>query len=69
MAKNPYHELARTLKAAVMAYRLGIGVEYCKKRYVKDENIDQSWLDLAEQLDRNMSERIAGCKVPRSKPQ
>lgn len=46
------------LKTAVMAHRLGIGFEYCMKRYVEDENVDQSWLDPAEQLDRGMSESI-----------
>jgi len=47
------NELGRRLLAALMSYRLGIGLDYCLKTYVP-EVVDSRWgqigLDLLEEL-------------------
>ena len=60
--QNPtptYIGLARNLLAAYTAYRLGLrSIDYAMKTYVK-QDVGRSWLELAEEVDRNVSESIA----------
>jgi hypothetical protein len=54
-------ELARRLLAAFMSYRMGIkSVDYTLREYIGDgKEIHESWVRLAEALDREMSNAIA----------
>ncbi len=50
---NPYDELGRRLEAAVISFRLNIGLEYALRRYVP-EQAGPYWAALAEALMREL---------------
>jgi hypothetical protein len=61
MSDGAYRELARRLLGAFMSYRMGIkSVDYTLKEYVGDgKDMDDSWVRLAEALDREMNDATA----------
>jgi hypothetical protein len=46
-------ELARRLCAALVSKRLGIGMDYALKNYVKNAGKEEYWLQLADALNAN----------------
>jgi hypothetical protein len=57
-------ELARRFCAALMSYRLGIGMDYALKNYVKNAGENEYWLELADRVEREVVEQIAQAIVP-----
>lgn len=51
-------ELARRLCAALVSKRLGIGMDYALKNYVKNAGKDEYWLQLADRVEREVAEHI-----------
>jgi len=51
--------LAKNLMAAVLAWKLGIGLDYAKKAYVLDKPVTRPWLHLAEAIIRGEYERLS----------
>ena len=59
-------ELARRFCAALISKRLGIGMDYALKNYVKNAGKSQSWLELADRVERDVVEHIAQSIAPRT---
>jgi hypothetical protein len=57
-------ELARRFCAALISKRLGIGMDYALKNYVKNAGESEYWLELADRVEREVVERIAKAIVP-----
>jgi hypothetical protein len=64
VAENSYHELGRRLLAAVQSHRLGIrSVDHTLKNEIPEE-IDPSWIKLAQALDSSVRDQIGKGVVP-----
>jgi hypothetical protein len=50
-------ELARRLCAALVSKRLGIGMDYALKNYVKNAGENEYWLELADRIEREFAEQ------------
>jgi hypothetical protein len=50
-------ELARRLCAALVSKRLGIGMDYALKNYVKNAGQNEYWLELADRIEREFAEQ------------
>jgi len=57
-------ELARRFCAALISKRLGIGMDYALKKYVKNAGKNEYWLELADRVEREVVEQIAQEIVP-----
>ncbi len=54
---DPAVELGRRLLAAVISYRLGIGLDYALKKYVP-QDINPSWCELGRALLTGMTDHF-----------
>jgi hypothetical protein len=50
-------ELARRLCAALVSKRLGIGMDYALKNYVKNAGKEEYWLQLAHRVEREFTKQ------------
>lgn len=57
-------DLASRFSAALISYRLGIGMDYALKRYVKNAGNDEYWLQLADQVERDVVESLCRKLAP-----
>jgi len=60
-------ELARRFCAALISKRLGIGMDYALKNYVKNAGENEYWLELADRVEREFAEQsdrniMTGCR-------
>jgi hypothetical protein len=67
----PEHlEAGRRLYAAIISLQLGVGLDYAYRKYTP-ETVDQSWCDLAFELQRSLVSGFAELlrlSIPKSRP-
>jgi hypothetical protein len=50
MDERQVTELARRICAAMLSYQIGVGMDYCYRRYIQDKTeLGGLWYDIAEQ--------------------
>ncbi len=60
--------LARNLCSAVMAYRMGIGMDYCKKKYIDGGELGLYWMKLSAQVNHDLSRQMDALTKPPEGP-
>jgi hypothetical protein len=59
MVNEQYRELARHIMAALITYRLNLSsVDQTLKDYIGDQNVGDSWLKFAADLDNRVSKQL-----------
>jgi hypothetical protein len=57
-------ELARRFCAALISKRLGIGMDYALKKYVKNAGKNEYWVELADRVEREFVEGVERSIMP-----